>query len=340
MSNVIESFREASSWKGSSCVCIGNFDGLHRGHREIIATCQKKSEEGGLRSIVMTFEPHPRKFFQPEASGLKLLLNQKEKAELMSRMGVDSILFQRFDQDFARLTKEEFIQEVLIKSLSAKTLVVGRGFRFAYQAKGRAADFLKIPGLELVELDDCVVGQQSISSSQVRHYVEAGLMEEAQSYLGYPYFITGKVVRGAGQATPLGYPTANIEFDKECRPAFGVYVTLLQDLATGGLFASVTNWGHKPSFHGKEAVLESHLLNFEDELYGRELRLFFLKRLRSEKAFKSREALSAQISHDVDQARQTLRSLKLLQAQPTSTKICLSEPDEALQSIQVLQFTS
>ena len=271
-------------------VAVGEFDGVHLGHRRVI--------EGN--DTVLTFEPHPLAVIRPEAAP-KLLTTLEVKAELISQLGVDELVVIRFDDSFAQQSPEEFISEVLVGRLGATRISVGENFRFGHRAAGdpsvlKAQERFETRVVPLVEVDGEVV-----SSSHIRALVGAGDVEAAARMLGAPFQLRGEVVRGDGRGRQLGFPTANLVPDNSLvHPGHGIYVA-----RADGACAAV-NVGVRPTFGtGRAVLVEAHVLDQEDvDLYGRRLRIDFLARLRGERRFDSVQALVEQMGRDVTRTRE------------------------------------
>jgi riboflavin kinase/FMN adenylyltransferase len=277
---------------------VGEFDGVHVGHRAVIAGCD----------TALTFEPHPLVVLRPQAAP-RLLTSLDVKAELIAELGVQEMVVVDFDQSFARRSAREFIDEVLVKRLCAEHVAVGENFRFGHRAAGNAAllaadERFSTSVVALVALDG-----QVVSSSRIRALVEAGEVEAASRLLGRPFRLRGEVVAGDRRGRTLGYPTANIVPDRRlvC-PAHGVYAARVLDGDLQGAIAAVSV-GVRPTFGSGGAVLvEAYLLDCSADLYGRRLTLEFVARLRSELRFDSAQALVEQMRRDVSRTRELLAS--------------------------------
>ncbi len=271
-------------------VAVGEFDGVHLGHRRVI--------EGS--DTVLTFEPHPLAVIRPEAAP-KLLTTLEVKGELIAQMGVEELVVIPFDDKFAHQTPQEFIDDVLVDRLAATDVSVGENFRFGHRAAGdpsvlAADDRFETRVVPLVEVDGEVV-----SSSHIRALIQAGEVEPAARMLGSPFQMQGAVVRGDGRGRELGFPTANLVPDNALvYPGHGVYVA-----RADGACAAV-NVGVRPTFGtGRAVLVEAHILDHDDrELYGQTLRVEFLARLRGERRFDSVQALVEQMGRDVERIRE------------------------------------
>jgi riboflavin kinase/FMN adenylyltransferase len=274
-------------------VAVGTFDGVHRGHREVIAGSD----------TVVTFEPHPLSVIAP-ARTPQLLTTLERKAELVAGLGVEELVVVPFDEAFAALTADEFVDVVLAERLGATHVSVGENFRFGHGAEGDA-DRLAADGrfetrvMPLLEVDGEVV-----SSSHIRGLVLGGAVEYADELLGAPFTLTREVVHGDKRGRELGFPTANLlPADGFVTPGHGVYACRAT-IASGETYPAATSVGVRPMFvTGRGELIEAFLLDFDTDLYGQPLRLEFLKRLRGEKRFESVDALVEQMRRDVDQAR-------------------------------------
>jgi riboflavin kinase/FMN adenylyltransferase len=273
-------------------VAVGEFDGVHLGHREVIRGSD----------TVLTFEPHPRAVVAPD-SAPKLLTSLEIKADLVAELGVRELVVIPFDGSFAAQTAQEFMDRELVDRLGAERVSVGENFRFGNRAKGDAALLSAQDGFEtrvvrLVEVDGEIV-----SSTHVRGLVTAGEVDVAERFLGAPFQIRGEVAHGDKRGRTLGFPTANLVPDPRLVvPGHGVYACRAAVGRTE--WPAAVNVGVRPTFHtGRGLLVEAYLMDFEGDLYGRELRLSFLERLRGEQRFDGAEALVGQMHRDVEQAR-------------------------------------
>jgi len=283
--------------RSRSALAIGNFDGVHRGHRALIDRVVAKARELNLTSCVLTFEPHPREFFSPAAAPARLT-RLREKLELLAAAGVERVHVIRFDARFAAMSAASFISDVLRKGLDTAVLIVGRDFRFG---AGRKGDFaaLQGQGFALEAMPDVAFDGERVSSSAVRAALAAGDFSRAERLLGRPYAVSGKVVYGAKLGKELGFPTANIVL-RQAPPLRGIYVVEVEKL--GHAVASI---GLRPTVNPVAVpLLEVHLLERDADLYGRRLRVRFLRKLRDEAKFDNLPALREAIARDAAQARE------------------------------------
>jgi riboflavin kinase / FMN adenylyltransferase len=270
-------------------VAIGTFDGVHLGHREVIAGAD----------TVLTFEPHPLSVIRPEALP-KLLTTFGVKRDLVAGLGVEELVVIPFDRDFSEKSAEQFVEEVLVENLRAEYVAVGENFRFGKRARGDA-DFLSSrPEFETRVVPLVEVEGETVSSSRIRALVAAGEMDRAARFLGGPFLFEGEVVTGDRRGRTLGMPTANIVPDPALAcPGHGVYAAWAHG------HPAAVNVGVRPQFDtGRELLVEAYLLDFSGDLYGETLRIAFLEQLRGEKRFDSVDELVAQMRRDVDRTRE------------------------------------
>ncbi len=285
---------------GRCALTIGNFDGVHRGHRALIERVTAKARELELVSCVLTFEPHPREFFDPPAAPARLT-RLRDKLELIEAAGVERVHVARFDRRFAALPPERFVGDVLVNGLATRWLLVGRDFRFGAR---RAGDFAALAaagarhGFEVESMADVLSDGTRVSSSAVRAALAAGEFDAAERLLGHPYTISGRVAHGAKFGRSLGFPTANIVLRRP-PPLSGIFVVEVDGLGPG-----VASIGRRPTVNPVPLpLLEVHLFDWERDLYGEHLRVRFLKKLRDERKYDGLDALREAIAHDARQAR-------------------------------------
>ncbi len=286
-------------------LAIGNFDGVHLGHQALLKELKSVASTQLLQTAVMTFEPHPREFFSPEKAPARLA-SLREKLERFADTGVDVVYLCRFNQRFASLSSDAFIQDVLIKSLNAKIILVGEDFRFGAGRRGGVVDIanaglelISLPQVNLSDADLQALGDsERVSSTRVRNALETGRLDVAKNLLDRPYSISGKVIHGAQLGRKLGFPTANVHMRHE-RPALtGVYAVKLDRLN------GVANLGVRPTIAGvPKLLLEVHLFDFDGDLYDKHVHVEFYHKIRDEMKFDGLDALKAQIAKDAQVAQ-------------------------------------
>lgn len=291
------------------CVAtIGNFDGVHRGHKTVLRQVQAKAKALGLPSVVIIFEPQPREFFTPDAAPPRLS-RFGEKVRLLETQGVDRVLCLMFNARLRSMSANQFIQQLLVEKLNVKHFVVGDDFRFGCDRRG---DFQLLQqagrqyGFSVEETATCEIDAERVSSTRVRAALQAHDFTLAQRLLGRPYRVTGRVMHGQKLGRELGFPTANVRMHRFACPLRGVYV--VAGILAGRQYQGVCNVGVRPTVHGRRPVLEVHLLEFDGDLYGELMQVEFLHFLREECRFDGLDALKAQIRVDVETARQWLAS--------------------------------
>lgn len=288
----------------NGCVLtIGNFDGVHLGHQRVIAALVAKAAELNLVPAVMVFEPQPQELFNPQMAPARLS-RLRDKYSLLKQLGVKRLICVNFNHDFARQTAEHFIEKLLVEKLGIKHLIIGDDFRFG---KNRTGNFtmLKNAGerfefgvtdTKTFKLADC-----RISSTEIRKALQQDDMTETKRMLGRTYSIIGRVVHGDKQGRNLGFPTANVLLKRCVSPVSGVYV--VQVSALGKKFNGVANIGSRPTVNGIRQQLEVHIFDFNNDLYGQQIEVALLKKLRDEQRFASLDELISQIAKDCEQAR-------------------------------------
>jgi riboflavin kinase/FMN adenylyltransferase len=287
---------EVPSQFGPTVVSVGNFDGVHRAHQEVVRHMAERARALAGKAVVVTFDPHPTRILRPDVAP-KLLTPLPIKLELLEKTGVDAVLVLPFTRDLSLMTAEEFAQQVLAGTLHAREVHEGYNFHFGHKAQGKKF------GFEAGIYSEQILRGHHVSSSQIRKLIASGEVGKARALLGRPFSIFSNPGRGRGYGRKYTVPTVNLARYEELVPADGVYVTWLR--VAGECFEAVTNVGNRPTFGADSFAIESHLLNFHpiDLLPDTELELIFLKRLRPEIKFPSVEALREQIAKDVHQAR-------------------------------------
>jgi riboflavin kinase/FMN adenylyltransferase len=290
---------------GASALTIGNFDGLHLGHRAMIERLRESARRLDVPACVMTFEPHPREFFAPDQAPTRLT-SLREKLEALAGLGVDRVLVCRFDYDFARIAAEAFVQRYLVGGLAVRWVLVGDDFRFGARRQGDAellAAMGRENGFQVERMSSVLADGVRASSTAVRERLAAGDLSGAARLLGRPYSISGRVVRGDGIGRQLGFPTANVHMRHNRPPLGGIFVAEVLGVGETPL-PGVASLGVRPTVSDSgRAVLEVHLLDFAGELYGRHVSVRFLHKLRDEEKYPGLDALTAAIARDVEHAR-------------------------------------
>lgn len=303
---IFESYASLPQTARAGVIAIGNFDGVHLGHRALLAEAKKIADEKGVAFGVLTFEPHPRKLFRPDDPPFRIT-PASIKHRLLADCGVDFIVSLPFDWDFASQSAEEFVQKILIDGLDAKHVVIGFDFHFGQLRKGNAGT-IKSAGLPVTEF--AAVSDSSgekYSSTSIRQFLRMGDIDAANKLLGWEWEVEGEIFRGDRRGHELGYPTANILLGDILHPAYGIYATMVQIEGEDVWRAAATNIGIRPMFEVKTGQVEAHILDFEDrDIYGKTLRVRPVKKLRGEAKFASLEALIAQIEDDCAHTRQIL----------------------------------
>ena len=283
-----------------SAAVIGNFDGVHRGHLEVLKNAKEFSSKSNLPLSVLTFDPHPREFFSKEKTNF-LLQTVLDKAEVLSKNNIDYLINLKFDDLLSELSPEQFVEKVLSESLSLKHIFVGKDFKFG---KDRAGDInsLKSFGLKFrIGLSSIKLKNQdgtSISSTKIRNNLKKGKIKEANELLGRPYMISGLVIEGDKRGRQIGFPTANISLGNLIRPAFGVYAVLIEGIENKVL-RGIANIGRRPTVNDRGVLLEVNIFDFNEDIYGKKIFISLIDFIRDEKKFDGIENLKKQIVMDV-----------------------------------------
>lgn len=298
-------------------VTIGAYDGVHRGHQEVIGHVRNLARARGLQTAVVTFDRHPAAVVRPD-SAPPLLTDLDQKLELLDQTGVDYVYVIHFDEARSKEPAEDFVSEVLVDCLNAKVVVVGEDFHFGHQRRGNVAllermgatSGFEVVGIGLVGVDGRIASEAGdrVSSTAIRAALREGRIDAANTMLGRPYEVRGVVIDGDKRARDLGYPTANLQVpDDICLPADGIYAGWYAH-PHGRHRPAAISLGRRPTFYdgADRSLLEAHVLDFEGDLYGETARVLFVERLRDELKFESVDALVAQMSLDVEQARRRL----------------------------------
>ncbi len=289
---------------------IGNFDGVHRGHQELVRQVVAAGRQRGLAAWAITLDPHPARILHPE-NAPPLLTTLEQRLELLAALGLDATLVLPFTPELAHLSPREFVSDVLGGTLSARVLYVGPNFRFGHRQAGDVsvlAELARELGFELHVLPPVVFRRQVVSSTFIRHLIAEGQVDRAGRLLGRPFALTGAIQPGEARGRRVGIPTLNLNPEQGCLPARGVYIT--ETSVNQRTYPSATNVGIRPTFDGQQLIVESYLLGFNETLRGGRVETRFHRRLRDERKFPSPELLRKQIEHDVARTRRFFDRLR------------------------------
>ncbi len=317
---IIKGLSDLPGFPSGVAATVGNFDGVHMGHQSLLAALNEEAARLGLPSLAVTFDPNPRHFFKRSKAGNSSdplppeldLTPLPRKLDLLAAQGVKATLVLPFAEALAERTAEDFTMEILHKALGARSVIAGYDCCFGKDRKGDAALLRRVArglppeeSFAVREVPPLLIGGEVVSSTRIRKLLSEGKPEETAPLLGRYYGIEGRVVHGMGRGGPLlGFPTANLEAPGYVRPVVGVYATLAE--YAGTCYQAVTNIGFNPSFADTGLTIETHLLDFDAEIYGQTLRVYFIKKLRSEEKFAGLDALKDRIAEDVRLARKIL----------------------------------
>lgn len=294
----------------NTVVTVGTFDGVHLGHRKLIETVVEKAKERNCRSVVVTFDPHPREIINPGKGGIKMLTTLKERCELLEDIGVDMLLVIPFDRDFSLLTSEEFVRDVIYEKIGVSEFVIGYDHHFGHDREGTIETIKKLGtklGFESYVVSKQEMGDVTISSTLIRKTLaEEGNVKEAAEYLGRKYLLNGIVTHGDERGRTIGYPTANLkpEHENKVIPKNGVYAVKVR--VNGEWFGGMMNIGVRPTFDDTERTIEVNIFNFDREIYGDTIQIRFVDRIRDEKKFDGVEALKTQLARDKEESLEIL----------------------------------
>ncbi|AOT68231.1 bifunctional riboflavin kinase/FAD synthetase [Geosporobacter ferrireducens] len=302
---IITSLENIDFQSNPTGIALGNFDGIHMGHKTLIIKLVEICKQHNIPSVIYTFRNHPKSLTSNNRGPLKIV-SDKQKLQLLRELGIDYTIFIEFDENQRRLAPEQFIKEILVNRLNMQYAVVGYDYRFGHKAKGDIhllEDLKDQYGYQLQVIQPVAIENEIISSTVIRQLIQAGEISKANLYLGKPFSITGTVVRGKGRGgKQLGFPTANIETDAPfVLPSPGVYYT--KTVLDQRIYNSATNVGYNPTFGDNPISIETHLIDFDDTIYGKKIEVSFLYRARKEIKFSSKEELIVQMSMDLKRTR-------------------------------------
>ena len=295
--------------ENKTVITIGTFDGVHLGHKVILARLNEIAKKTKYKSVLLTFSPHPRHVLQKDDQEMKLINTLNEKQDLLEKAGLDNLVVHEFTKEFSRIKSINFVRDILVEKLNVHTLVIGYDHHFGRNREG------SIPELKvLAELYDFSIEMISpqlfqdvtVSSTKIRQLLEKGEIEKANHYLGYDFFINGKVVKGNGIGKTIGFPTANILIKNKWKllPSDGVYAVKVN--INDRCFKGMMNIGQKPTVDGKGKSLEVHIFDFSNDIYGKAIKVKVIKRIRDEKKFKDLQGLKKQLFIDKNRVIQIL----------------------------------
>jgi riboflavin kinase/FMN adenylyltransferase len=285
----------------NAVVTIGTFDGVHLGHRKIISRIKELADASGGETVILTFFPHPRMILHPEDESIKLINTINEKAALLEQLGVDHLIITPFSRDFSNQSAEDYIRDVLVTKIGTKKIVIGYDHRFGKDRRGGLNDLLHLSpvyGFEVIEIPEQDINEVAISSTRIREALLAGKIDLANQFLGYPFFITGKVIRGDQIGRQIGYPTANIHIEEKYKliPADGIFAVKAQH--NGTQYKGMAYIGSRPTINGMTRNIEVNLFDFDKEIYNDTIRMEFLHFVRGDVKFNGLDELKVQIAQD------------------------------------------
>jgi riboflavin kinase/FMN adenylyltransferase len=290
-----------------SVVTIGAYDGLHLGHEQLLARVKAAAKDKGLPSVVMSFEPTPKEHFSSSKPPARLM-RFREKYEALADHGIDIFYCPRFDAQIRDIAADAFIRRILVHGLCARHVVIGDDFRFAAKREGRLEHLQRAGaalGYTVEQVDSVIVNGVRVSSTAIREALWDGNVADATALLGRPYRMSGKVIKGEKLGRTLGFPTANVDLRRKQSAVMGIFAVRVNGLAVGTKDA-VASVGTRPTFDGTKPLLEVHIFDFDEDIYGKYIHVDFIARLRSEEKYDDVEELVAQMHRDADNARSIL----------------------------------
>ena len=305
---IIKDINNIEKTTSNNCISIGNFDGMHKGHIQLVKENVRIAKENNLVPTVLTFDQMPEEYFK--ANDFFRLMEMSDKYKVFEKLGVEQVLVIPFDKNFSEINEIIFIKEILIEKLSLKYLIVGKDFKFGHKRMGNIELLQKYSELgdyNLLSLDLVKISSDKISSRDIRILIKNGKIKEANQLLAVPFSLSGKVIHGEKRGRRLGYPTANIEIYKSY-PINGIFLVniLFEDKKLFGL----ASWGNKPTFSGIDHVLEVNILDFESDIYGKQLKVIFIDKIRDQIKFDNQDELIEQMNKDKKTAEILLKDLQ------------------------------
>ena len=299
-------------------ITIGTFDGVHTGHCQILHQLKTEARAIGGETVIITFDPHPRKLLGKNGSELKLINTPSEKIKLLGEQGIDHLVIVPFTREFANQTAKDYVEKFLVEKFHPHTIIIGYDHQFGHNREGNYLLLEAIKedyGFEVKEISEQVINNVIISSTKVRQSITEGNIDEANLFLGYPYFFEGLVVEGNRLGRTIGYPTANLEIQdpEKLVPGYGVYavtLTLLRRPIEETVYSGMMNIGIRPTIGGTKRIIEVNIFDFDDDIYGHSVRVFIHRRLRGEEKFNGLDALKDQLYKDKINAINALADLQ------------------------------
>ncbi len=287
---------------------MGNFDGVHLGHRAILRAAMERARAAGGAAFALTFDPLPAKLLSPECAP-RLIMTPEDKLELLRLSGIDGVIVINFTLEFSRLSPRDFVRGYLAGKIGAREVIVGHSVNFGYRRSGTAAAMVELGrefGFDTTVVGPVKAGGVEVSSTKIRALVAAGDVRAAARLLGRCHFLRGRVVRGRRRGGAIGFPTANLASETECAPADGVYAA--RAVLSDGPHGAIANIGMRPTFNEAARSIEAHIFDFDRDIYGERLRLDLIERIRGERKFASPGELAEQIALDISRAKEVLAS--------------------------------
>jgi len=293
--------------QNSTSATIGNFDGVHIGHKKILSAVKQEAKQQWLSSCVITFHPHPQKVLQN--IDIPLLVPIRERLKLLEDQGIDVVACYTFTKEIAKISAQDFVTDILVGKLNLKHLIVGPDFSFGRKREGNFSLLNKMGaeyGFDTEVVETALYEGEIVSSTSIRNLVREGNLLKARNFLGYNFYIEGQVKEGERRGRQIGFPTANLDTDWDILPKVGVYATLAN--VDGTKHQSITNIGYRPTFGHNGLLIETHIFDFDEDIYKKRIKVEFVDRVRDEQKFNGPEALVEQIKRDVERVKEILSS--------------------------------
>ena len=293
--------------QNSTSATIGNFDGVHIGHKKILSAVKQEAKQQGLSSCVITFHPHPQKVLQN--IDIPLLVPIRERLKLLEDQGIDVVACYTFTKEIAKISAQDFVTDILVGKLNLKHLIVGPDFSFGRKREGNLSLLNKMGaeyGFDTEVVETALYEGEIVSSTSIRNLVREGNLLKARNFLGYNFYIEGQVKEGERRGRQIGFPTANLDTDWDILPKVGVYATLAN--VDGTKHQSITNIGYRPTFGHNGLLIETHIFDFNEDIYKKRIKVEFVDRVRDEQKFNGPEALVEQIKRDIERVKEILSS--------------------------------